>query len=297
MNSEQFIFLNNVRHNKIWGFEDWVISAHPNGDCKIREGKYKDKTLSWLWENERHLFGNIEQDKFPLLVKEITTNLDLSVQVHPDDDYAKKHTNEKFGKTECWYILDCDKNSELILGHNAKSKDELREMIKKGYWQKLLKKVKVKPDDFYFIPAGTVHGIGKNIFILEIQQSSDITYRLYDYERLENGKPRKLHIEESIDVIKIPQMEQPIKQINKKFLPNVNIQYLVNDKHFSVVKFDVDGTTKIPNDKPFLLVSVIKGKGTINDERKITKGDHFIVLNQCKEFTVNGKLQLVISHI
>ena len=105
--------------------ECWAISAHKNGDCEIKNGEYSGKTLSWLWDNHRELFGNVVGEVFPLLIKIIDAKTDLSIQVHPDDTYAKTYENGSLGKTECWYILDCNENADLIIGHNGKDKEEL----------------------------------------------------------------------------------------------------------------------------------------------------------------------------
>ena len=123
---------------------------------------YKGCTLGELWEHHRDLFGNLEGDRFPLLTKILDADQDLSVQVHPNDDFAKMHENGELGKTECWYIIDCAKDAEIIFGHNATTKEELISMIKHGEWDGLLNRVKVKPGDFFFVPSGTVHAIGKS---------------------------------------------------------------------------------------------------------------------------------------
>ena len=200
------------RLGKDWGYEIpgddtgecWAVSAHPNGDCTIKEGTYAGKTLSELWETYPNLFGNTGLDRFPLLIKIIDAKTDLSIQVHPDDAYAKVNENGSLGKTECWYVLDCDEDSSLVIGHNAKDKEELSEMIHHGKWDELIREIPVKKGDFIQINPGTVHAIKGGLMILETQQNSDITYRVYDYGRLTNGKPRELHIDKSIDVITVP---------------------------------------------------------------------------------------------
>lgn len=163
--------------------ECWAISAHKNGDCEIDSEECSGKTLSWLYKNHRELFGNIENSEFPLLVKIIDAANNLSIQVHPDDKYANEIEKQQFGKTEAWYILGCNDDTLLEIGHNASSKEELADMIKAGKWDKLLNYIPVKKGDFFCIPPGTVHAICKNTLIYEIQQSSDLTYRLYDYNR------------------------------------------------------------------------------------------------------------------
>ncbi|GAA3319132.1 hypothetical protein GCM10020331_024760 [Ectobacillus funiculus] len=131
--------------------ECWSISAHPNGPSVVANGLYKGKkTLQQLWEEERHLFGNHDSEKFPLLTKKILdANDDLSVQVHPNDEYANEHENGEYGKTECWYIIDCDQDAELIFGHNARSKEQLHEMIESGNWDAFLRRVRIQPGDFF----------------------------------------------------------------------------------------------------------------------------------------------------
>jgi len=172
-----------------WGYaipgentgECWAVSAHPNGDCTIKEGTFAGKTLSQLWTEEPQLFGDTTGDRFPLLIKIIDANDDLSIQVHPDDIYAGKNENGSFGKTECWYILDAPEGATLVIGHNAKDKAELEDMIHNGRWEEFLREVPVKRGDFIQIDPGTVHAIKGGIEILETQQNSDITYRVYYY--------------------------------------------------------------------------------------------------------------------
>ena len=110
--------------------ECWAISAHPHGDCTLKNTEYKGKTLSWLWENHRELFGNVQGDRFPLLIKIIDAKADLSIQVHPDDAYAAEHENGSLGKMECWYILDAKEGGTIVIGHNAKNHEEVEEMIR-----------------------------------------------------------------------------------------------------------------------------------------------------------------------
>lgn len=307
---KEIIFLESIFHEKIWGGtklkdqfgykipssqtgECWAVSAHPSGDCSIKNQRYKGKTLSWLWENEKDLFGNPKEDKFPLLTKIIDAKDDLSVQVHPDDEYASKHENGELGKTECWYILDCDEGAELVLGHYAADKAHLRKFIEKGQWETLLKKVPIKPGDFFYIPAGTIHAIGKGTLILETQQSSDLTYRVYDYDRLENGKPRQLHVEKTIDVTTAPHVDYPVdREITQ--LENSTKEHLVSEKYFSVYKLNVFGRQEISEGKKFKIVSVLKGEGTI-DGMNIRKGDHFIIPYNYGSFTLDGDLNLIIS--
>lgn len=271
--------------------ECWAISAHPNGDCTCINGAYEGKKLSWLWENKRELFGNMDLDRFPLLLKVIDAKDDLSIQVHPSDEYAGVHENGSLGKTECWYILDCEKDSKLVIGHNAKTKDELCRMIDEHKFKELITEVPVKPGDFVQIDPGTVHAIKGGVMILETQQNSDITYRVYDYDRLQNGKPRDLHVEQSKAVITVPAKEGAVKSTLKE----VGTEELVKCKYYSVRKINVDGSCSFTQNKPFQMLSVIEGNGAVNGVN-IKKGDHFIVPFEYGKVELSGKMTVIASN-
>lgn len=275
--------------------ECWAVSAHQNGDCQVDGGKYDGKKLSWLWENERHLFGNVEGDRFPLLVKIIDAKEDLSIQVHPDDRYAKEHENGSFGKTECWYILDCDEDATIIVGHNAKDKDQLKQMIEEKNWKSLIKERPIHKGDFFQITPGTVHAIKKGTVILETQQNSDITYRLYDYDRLQNGKPRQLHLSQSIDVIQCPYTETTEKRITKK-MEHGSLEQLVSCKFYTVDRLCIKGCNSLTQIYPFEILSVVEGEGTLNGS-KIKKGDHFILPTGFGKYAIDGDMEIILSYI
>ncbi|MGL5204886.1 MAG: type I phosphomannose isomerase catalytic subunit [Metamycoplasmataceae bacterium] len=214
---EKIIFLIPYFDYKLWGGnklkdfgytgdekigEGLMISALEGKESIVASGIFKNLKLSEVFENNRNLFGNF-QGKYPLLTKIIDANDDLSVQVHPDNIYAARKFG-KLGKTECWYILDCLPNTKLVYGSNEKDINKIKEYIESNSWDKFLKYEEVKKGDVVFVPAGTIHAITKGILTYEIQQSSDLTFRLFDYNRLEsNGKPRELHIEDSLNTIKI----------------------------------------------------------------------------------------------
>ena len=185
------LFLQSVMQEKIWGGtnlrdvfgydipsdhvgEYWAISAHPNGVSTIKNGRYAGQTLDALYAEHRELFGNRQEPVFPLLTKILDANDWLSVQVHPDDAYGLEHEGE-LGKIECWYIIAAEPGAEIIYGHNAKSKEELRQQIESKDWENFLTKVPVKAGDFFYVPSGTMHAIGAGIMVLETQQSSDTT--------------------------------------------------------------------------------------------------------------------------
>lgn len=274
--------------------ECWAISAHKNGDCSIANGEYKGIKLSKLYQEHRELFGNIADKEFPLLVKIIDANNDLSVQVHPDDEYAAKYENS-LGKTECWYVLDAKENTRMVMGHHAKTKEELIECIKNDNYDKLLNSFKIKKGDFYYIPSGTIHAICSGSLIYEAQQSSDITYRVYDYHRKDkDGKERQLHVKQSIDTINVPY--KPTTQDEKEVFheDNYDLISLIKAEYFSVNKLDIHGNVSFCHNQPFSLVSVIEGQGKVNG-MTVQKGDHFIICHDVKVVEYSGNMELMIT--
>ena len=264
--------------------ECWAISAHKNGDCTIADGEYKGKTLSWLFENHRELFGNIEGDQFPLLVKIIDAKNDLSVQVHPDDVYAKEHENS-LGKTECWFVLQADEGTKMVMGHHAKTKDEFVKAIENDDYDNLLNSFKIKAGDFFYIPSGTLHAICSGSLIYEAQQSSDITYRVYDYHRKDaDGNERQLHVQQSIDVTNVPADIEQNKEFPQTILENGTKTRYVDSEFFKVDRYQLNGKNVIKNDEPFMMVSITEGTG-IFEGNEVKKGDHFVICSDQKEVT------------
>lgn len=274
--------------------ECWGISAHPKGESIVRDGVYAGMKLSELWEAYPELFGNVCDDRFPLLVKLIDAKEDLSIQVHPDDAYASAHENGAMGKTECWYVLDCPENATLVIGHNARTGQELSDMIRQRRWGELIREIPVKKGDFIQIEPGTVHSVKGGILLLEIQQNSDITYRVYDYDRLSDGKPRQLHIEQSMDVITVPAapVEKSVKSAAD--LPENRWNELYRCKHYRVSKVKIKGEKCFAMDGPFSLAVVISGRGTANS-RAVRKGDFFLFPAQTKEMKLSGEMELILS--
>lgn len=311
MKERQILFLEPVFKQMLWGGsklntefgyqipgddtgECWAISAHPNGDCSVREGKYAGKTLSQLWKEEKELFGNLELDRFPLLTKIIDAKDDLSIQVHPDDAYAGEHENGSLGKTECWYVLDCPEDAALVVGHNASDREELKDMIEQGRWGELIREIPVKKGDFIQINPGTVHAIKGGLMILETQQNSDITYRVYDYDRLTDGKPRQLHVKQSIDVITVPAPSAEESVTYAGDLPENVMNELISCDYYTVWKLNVTKPFTIQQKYPFLNMSVIEGEGLVNGQM-IKKGDHFILPAGMGEVSLRGNMEIIAS--
>ena len=308
------LFLKSQMHDTIWGGtklreafgygiptettgEYWAISAHPNGVSVIKNGIYEGEGLDQLYREHKELFGHPKSEVFPLLIKILDANDWLSVQVHPDDAFALAHEGE-LGKTECWYIIAADEGAEIIYGHNAKSKEELRQWIEEGRWDDLLTKIPVKAGDFFYVPSGTMHAIGKGILILETQQSSDTTYRVYDFNRRDaQGNLRKLHIDKSIDVLTIgkPANSTPATMA----VDHLESTLLVSNKFFSVYRWEVTGLVDFTQTVPYLLLSVLSGQGQLTVDGRVydlKKGDHFILPNDVKEWSFDGQLEMIVSH-
>lgn len=311
--TKDILFLNPVCTHNIWGGtrlredfgypvegndlgECWGISAHPNGDGTLRDCSYQGWKLSELWEKHPEIFGNVESDRFPLLIKIIDAKDDLSIQVHPNDAYAKEHENGSLGKMECWYILDCKENATIVIGHNAKTKEELCQMIEEGRWSEFIREVPIKKGDFLQIDPGTVHAIKGGTLILETQQNSDITYRVYDYDRLSNGKPRELHIEKSIDVITVPAKSVADSVKSAENLPVNQLNELYACQYYHVYKLEVSGNMSFEQDKPFFNMTVTEGDGIVNGQ-PVKKGDHFILPNGFGTVELQGKMQIIASTI
>ncbi len=307
------LFLNPVFTHNIWGGsrlredfgyavegtdigECWGISAHPNGEGTIRDGVYAGVRLSELWQTHPEIFGNVEYDRFPLLVKIIDAREDLSIQVHPDDVYAGIHENGSLGKTECWYVLDCPEGASLVIGHNAGTREELADMIHQGRWEEFIREVPVKKGDFIQIDPGTVHAIKGGLLILETQQNSDITYRVYDYDRLSDGRPRQLHVEQSIDVITVPAKSAEDSVKSAADLPANCLNELYSCRYYRIYKVTVDDRFVLAPDGPFMLATVLSGDGIVNSQ-PLKKGDHFLVPNGVKQLEFTGKMELILSRV
>lgn len=282
--------------------EAWIISGYKDDASVVTNGQFAGLSLRDLYHQQPELFGNPKAKEFPLLVKFLDANDNLSVQVHPDDDYAAKVEHDS-GKTESWYVLQADPGAYLIYGHNAHSREELAKMIEEGDWDKLLRKVPIKEGDFFYVPAGTIHALTKGSLVIETQQSSDVTYRLYDYDRVDSktGQKRELHTQKSIDVTTVPHVDPKLNvQIHRD--QDAQIKTLVEppvSPHFYLWQIDLDGQWDSSlNEHPYLLISVIKGEGKLKSEGQewdLKLGSNLIIPNEMKNFTFTGKMRLVIS--
>ena len=253
--------------------EAWIFSFNKNGLSKTEDGRYIDEVLGFdkLGDKYRNF------PFFPYLIKLIDANDNLSIQVHPSDDYALEHENS-FGKTEMWYILEAEEDSFIYLGLNKDYEPkDVEEAIKNNTICDLLNKVKVRPGDCYFVESGTIHAIGKGIVLIEIQQNSALTYRVYDYDRTDkNGNHRELHIDKALKVINF-----------NKFTPsNVKNNPLGECEYFYVNMVANQLSINASNDAG-VVISFVSGKGTING-KAFNKGDTYFLPKNEKALLEGG---------
>lgn len=310
------LFLNPIFKERIWGSdhltaygyqlpqsdigEIWAISAHQNGDSVIANGPYEGKTLSFMWEHHKALFGDFPSVAFPLMVKMIDAQEALSVQVHPDTAYAYEHENGDFGKKECWYIIEAEEDAEIIYGLDTDSKEDFIEALDNDEHHDLFKHIPVKAGDFFFIPNGIVHAIGKGIIVYEVTQSSDVTYRIYDYDRTDDeGHEREMHIEKAKDVVEVRE-ESPNVIPETEIVENHKRTAYIQNESFTVVKWEINGTLSYMKPREFCLVTVLEGEGeliTDGDVFAIQPGSYFILTSEDLDNIFKGDLTVMITYV
>ncbi len=295
-------FFNKKVKNEECTAESWEISTNKNGEATIKNGKYAGKSLAELFKDNnirKEIFGtkSIALEEFPILIKFIDANQSLSVQVHPDDEYAKKHENSK-GKAEMWYILDCEEGAQIICGVKAGvTKELLKENMNNNKISEYLNYIDVKKGDAIFIPSGTIHALLGKTLVAEVQQNSNITYRVYDWGRVDkDGKPRELHLQKALEVINTKNHPQ-LKNIDKN-KEKVNI---IKTEFFTTDKINVKSnySEKISSET-FIAYNVIEGKGTlksVNNNYEIIKGDSFIVPACANFYELEGEMELLKSYL
>ena len=284
--------------------ECWAVSAYPGCESTVEGGEFEGLKLSEMWAQHPDFFGDLPDNYmaagYPFITKIIDAKNDLSIQVHPDDDYACVHENGARGKTECWYILDCPDDAELVLGHNARTREEFRHMIDEKRWSDLLRRVKVRKGDFIQLEPGTIHAITAGVMLLETQQSSDVTYRLYDYDRLQNGKPRELHIRQSIDVATIPAGE-PSKLVKHTEDAKMNeVSKLEECKFYEILKLPVEGTAELDETNVFTIITVTEGSGDLimkesGSKYALNKGDSLILPAGRDIACFDGNMNIIVA--
>lgn len=310
------LILKPTLHEKIWGGtalrdvygldipsektgEAWVISGHPNGVVSVINGKYAGKSVAQLWHDEPQLFANKDVERpFPLLVKILDAHQDLSVQVHPDDQYAKAHAGE-LGKTESWYILAAKPGATIYYGHKATDKSAFDKAVDEGDWDNLLQKVPVKAGDFFYVPSGTLHALGEGVLTLETQQSSDVTYRVYDFDRVDakTGQKRDLHLADAKNVTSVPFVpEKPVQIVST--VGDLTMTNLVSAPYFNVVKWEISGNATLDATAPYTLATVVDGElDLIVDEvtYHLNNAASFILPNGVKTWRLDGEATLLTT--
>ncbi len=263
--------------------ESWELSFHKDGLTRLIDGRVLAETVT-----EKELGENVKDFPFfPVLIKLIDAKENLSVQVHPSDDYALKYENS-FGKTEMWYIVEAEEGAGIYLGFNRDvTKEEYETAIKENRLIELLNFYEVKAGECYFIPSGTIHAIGKGCLICEIQQNSNLTYRVYDYGRKDkNGNERELHIEKALQVTKLTRHE------NKTLSGDM----LGVSKYFNVRKLCVENEILFADKKTFQCLTCVKGQGEI-DGQAVKQGDSFFVPANYGEYALKGDMEIIMTEI
>lgn len=278
--------------------ETWECSTHPDGPSFVVGGKFDGRSLADVIKEFPEYMGTKHkgETELPILIKFIDAKKDLSVQVHPDDDYAFEHENGQNGKTEMWYVLDATEDAKLVYGLNQDCTEEMmREAIEKGTLSNYLQTVPVDKGDLFFIEAGTIHAIGAGCLIAEIQENSNLTYRLYDYNRVDDkGNKRELHVDKAMAVSNLKHSTKPEKSAGTDNL-------LTCCRYFEVYKTSVKSengqTVTLRADKAgYRVLLCIEGGGTMtyDDENvNISKGDCVFIPADSVMISVHGDAQFL----
>ncbi len=284
--------------------ESWELSCHKDGNSVIANGEYAGKTLAeYIKRCGKTVLGTncARFEQFPILIKLIDAKDNLSVQVHPDNEYAQRVEGE-YGKTEMWYIVDCDEGAELLYGfkHNI-TKEEFKTRIENNTLLEVTNSVPVKKGDVFFIEAGTLHAIGKGILIAEIQQNSNTTYRIYDYGRVgADGKPRQLHIDKAVDVTNLcPAKPYPVTE---PFTENGAVKRLLaKSNYFTVYTVDTSEKASFKADETsFHSILLLEGSAELDcggEKLSLKKGDSVFVPAGCGEYSLTGSFKSIFTRI
>lgn len=286
--------------------ESWELSCHKDGPSVVADGEYKGLTLNeYIEKAGKGVLGkNCERfENFPILIKLIDAKDNLSVQVHPDNDYAMRVEGE-YGKTEMWYVVDCDEGATLLYGFKHEiTKEEFARRIADNTLLEVTNAVPVKKGDVFFIKSGTLHAIGKGILIAEIQQNSNTTYRIYDYGRVgKDGKPRELHVEKAKEVTNLVPPKYPTTAQGAPTAIEGGKETLLRScEYFNVNKLELDGTTKLTaGEGSFNSLLVLDGAFEIaagSEKASAKKGDSLFITAGTGEYTVTGKGTIILTDI
>lgn len=303
----------NLYYDKIWGGRDfdlfrdnlpsgnigesWDVACHKNGTSIVANGELKGKSLDNIIEEmgEKLIGTSISKEWFPILVKLINAKESLSVQVHPDDEYGKRQEGE-MGKTEVWYVIDAKEGANLIVGTKENvSKEQFKKAIEDGTLEKYMNKIYVNKGEVYFIKSGLIHAIGEGVTVAEIQQNSDTTYRVYDYNR-----GRELHIEKALDVVDLNlKCEKSIGLTIKK--EGFEKTYLCLCNEFSLERYDIKTEiSECSDNERFYVFTCVEGHGEIvseNGTEKIKMGDSILIPAFLGKYVLRGDMSLLKSYV
>lgn len=291
--------------------ETWECSTHPDGPSFVSGGRYDGMKLEDVLKEHPEYLGshsagmdNAGAGELPILIKFIDADKDLSVQVHPDDKYAGEHEDGQRGKTEMWYVLDAASDARLVYGLNrTMTPPEVKSAIEDGSIVRCLQTVPVKKDDVFFVEAGTIHAIGHGVLIAEIQENSNLTYRLYDYDRVDKeGNKRKLHIDKALEVARLTHAGEPRQPLRVlKYRPGVASELLCRCKYFEVYRMIINterrqSVTYQADSVSFKVLLCVSGCGTISCKGmslNFYKGDCIFVPADSAVLNLHGQAQFL----
>ena len=282
----------------------WMLSCHPDGESVVTGGEFDGMTLTRVVADHPEYVGSkYAGGTFPVLIKLIDAEKDLSIQVHPDDAYAAKNEpKDPRGKTEAWYVIDARRDAKLIYGfRNRYTKEQFREAIESKTLTQITNDVHVKPGNVVFIPSGTLHAICRGVFLAEVQQSCNTTYRVYDYDRLDDkGELRPLHIDKAVDVTKCEPPEGGVTPLGKpEALPFGSKTLLTECEYFSSSLYEINGEAELQaGPESFVSVIALNGSGSIKwqgETRQLDKGDSVFIPANADAFCLSGNLRLLVT--
>ncbi len=273
--------------------QSWAFSAQESESNKVIKGEYKGMTLRELWKEHPELFCS-RHEELPVIISLVAPEDDLSIQVHPNAEYAKK-LGYKMGKNEAWYFIEAEEDATIVYGHNAKDERALRDHIKKDKWNALIRHLSVHTGDCIYIPAGKIHALRKGSVVYEVQQATDVTYRFHDYHRVDKyGNERELHLEQAIACISYNQESEAVsaRPILLKSENAALTTYIENDS-FCVKKLEVTGKHETEF-YTYQLATVVAGNGFVN-KQKVTLGDSFLIPCGIGPILFDGKMAIMMT--
>lgn len=284
--------------------ESWELSTHPAGESRISGGEFDGMALSEYFASHPDVLGERCRafENFPVLIKFIDAKDALSIQVHPSDEYALRVEGE-YGKTEMWYVMDCEPGAYLYFGMSQEvTQEEFRRRIENNTVEEVLGRVDVHPGDVFFIESGTIHAIGAGILICEIQQNSNCTYRVYDYGRVgADGKPRELHIEKALAVSRLTPSPAPAIAPETDQFPGGERTRLASCQYFTTDRYVVDTEVALTVDNgSFVSIIVMEGSGTVRGPENaldFQPGDSLFVPAGTGNLTVSGPCTLAVTRV